>query len=1038
VAITGRQRALLGLLLLHAPDIVSVERLVAALWPDGGPSNPAGALQSRISKLRRALAPVGLAEQLVMRDTGYALLVPPEAIDGRRFVALADQATTRLAADDPAGAAELAAQALALWSGDALDGFAHEPWARGEAARLEERRLATLEVEVTARLRLGQHARVVAELEPLVVAHPLREELRALLMVALYRCGRQAEALTVFQEGRRLLTEELGIDPGTQLASLHQRILAQDPQLGSPTTSPAGPEAAGSADPPETSIRLLGRDRELETIARARRRAAMGRGGVLLVTGETGIGRSALLRAAADQAAAAGHLVAVGHCADVPGTRSYRPWAQLLQQLATELEPAALRAALGASAAEVAVVAPELAAHLPGVEPASRADDEPDPFRIQHAVSAFLGRLAAERPLLLAIDDVYVADLASVGVLERVTADAVGLRLLVVLTAPSAGSSSTRGRDGALTHLRALSGVHRLELSGLARAEVAALVRIERGREPSARLVDALTERSGGNPLFALELLHHLDAREVADDAAVEVLGALPPAVRDLVAARLAALDPEVREVLEVGAVLGQVVDAELVAHLLDRDLTAVLAPLEAGVEAGILEHAARDRLTSFRYPHSLVRDTLEAELPPARRATLHAAAGRALASADPGLAASAAHHLALAVPLVPVGEAVDSLLHASDVAASAFAVDEATGMLERARDLLARYGPDQRREVRVWFHLGTLATQTDGFTSERTHEAVRRVRALAGRLSDSPEVVGIRWSHWAYWANRGRVELAMQVAEELLVDGLEVADDDAVAAGHFAVGQSAFLTGDPSRAATHLDQADMLLRGRDRGALERRGLGLLAVNAQAATVHPLWLAGRTADADAMARRAVDQGDLTGNPLDAAHTRMYVAAYHAARDEPSETHLWASDAISEAQRGDLKLIQHLAGTFAGWATAVTGGPDGLAQLDAGLEGLRRAGFSMLRPWHLELRARALLATGRVAAAVHAAEEAIAQANRSGAIFQLATHHLALAAAQAAAGRSEDAARSREHALSTATSQGSPTLAALAARASATA
>ncbi len=1037
VAVTGRQRALLGLLLLHTPGVVSVERLVAALWPEDGPSRPTGALQSRISKLRRVLASAGLAERLVMRDTGYALLVPLEAIDARRFATLGAQATARLAADDPTAAAELATRALTLWSGEALEGFAHEPWARGEVARLEEQRLATIEVEVTARLRLGQHAEQVAQLEPLVAAHPLREGLRGLLMLALYRGGRQAEALAVFQDGRRLLTEELGIDPGRELASLHQRILAQDPGLSGPTVEPAsGPPVTARRWP--TATRLLGRDRELETIARATQQAAGGRGGVLLVTGETGIGRSALLRAAVDQAAADGHLVAIGRCAEVPGAPSYRPWTQLLQQLASDLDTAALRAALGADAAEVAVVAPGLAARIPEIEPATRADDEPDPFRIQHAVSAMLGRLAADRPLVLAIDDVHVADLASVGVLERATTDAVGLRLLILLTAPSAGRSSTRGDDGALTHLRALSGVQRLELTGLTRDEVAALFEAERGRAPSGPLTAALAERSGGNPLFVIELLRHLDAREVADDAVMEALEELPPAVRDLVAARLAALDPEVREVLEVAAVVGQVVDAGIVAHLLDRDTTAVLAPLEAGVQAGILEHASPDQLTTFRYSHSLVRDSLEAELPPARRAGLHAAAGRALTAEDPGAAAAAAHHLTRAVPLVPVGEAVDGLVRAADLAASAFAVDEATGMLEQARGLLARYGPDRQREVRVWFQLGTLATRTEGFTSERTHEAVRRVRALAGRLSDSPEAVGIRWSHWAYWANRGRVELAMQVAEELLVDSLEVADDVAVAAGHFAVGQSAFLAGDPRRAATHLDQADVLLRGRDRAALERRGLGLLAVNARAASAHPLWLAGRTDDAEEMARRAVDQGDLTGNPLDAAHTRMYRAAYHAVRDEPAEAQAWASEAIAHADRGDLQLIRYLAGTFSGWAVAVTGGADGLDRLDAGMEGLRRAGFAMLRPWHLELRSRALLATGQVAAAVTAAEDAIAQAHRNGARFQLVTHHLALAAALLAAGRAEDAAGARERAVSIAAAQGSPTLAALAAQAGATA
>ena len=195
VEVAGRQRALMGLLIVHAPEVVTVERLVDALWPDEQPRNPASALHSRVSKLRRRLDDAGIRDVILRQGAGYALAVSPDHIDARRFEQLADQARSLLADGDQPAAAERAAAALALWTGDALEPLAHEPWARTEAARLEELRLSTIEDLATARLALGQHASLVADLERHVAAHPLRESLRGRLMLALYRSGRQADAL---------------------------------------------------------------------------------------------------------------------------------------------------------------------------------------------------------------------------------------------------------------------------------------------------------------------------------------------------------------------------------------------------------------------------------------------------------------------------------------------------------------------------------------------------------------------------------------------------------------------------------------------------------------------------------------------------------------------------------------------------------------------------------------------------------------------------------------------------------------------------
>lgn len=225
----AKQRALLLLLLVRARETVQAERLADELWGDDPPAGGANALQALVSKLRRALGP--LSEVLVTGPGGYRLEVADDDIDSRGFEAAGARARAALDSDDVAGAAEELEQALAMWRGPALDGADDEGLLRREAARLEELRWAVLEDRCDVDLRRGRHAELVGELEHLVSEAPLRERLHGFLMLALYRSGRQAEALRAYQSARDVLGEELGLDPGPELRALESAILAQDPAL---------------------------------------------------------------------------------------------------------------------------------------------------------------------------------------------------------------------------------------------------------------------------------------------------------------------------------------------------------------------------------------------------------------------------------------------------------------------------------------------------------------------------------------------------------------------------------------------------------------------------------------------------------------------------------------------------------------------------------------------------------------------------------------------------------------------------------------
>lgn len=220
----GRQRALLALLLLHADEVVSADRLIDALWGESPPASAAKVVQGYVSQLRRALPP----ETILTRGSGY--LIPAGATDADEFERLLDAARRQ----PPREAAATLRSALALWRGPPLVDVAYEAWAQAEIARLEELRLVALEERIDADLSLGAAPRLVPELEALVAEHPLRERLRGQLMLALYRSGRQAEALECYREARQALSEELGLDPGPALQELERRILQQDPGLEPP------------------------------------------------------------------------------------------------------------------------------------------------------------------------------------------------------------------------------------------------------------------------------------------------------------------------------------------------------------------------------------------------------------------------------------------------------------------------------------------------------------------------------------------------------------------------------------------------------------------------------------------------------------------------------------------------------------------------------------------------------------------------------------------------------------------------------------
>ena len=343
---SARERALLGFLVMHANRVVSADRILDAVWGDERPESGTKAVAFHVSKLRDALEPGrqrGAVNGVLATDpAGYVLRVEPDRINSVRFERLTSEGRAGLLADPELARARLD-DALALWHGEPYADVADEEFAQPEIRRLDELHVQALEDRLEANLALGQHAAVIDELEALVAEHPLRERLRGQLMVALYRTGRQAEALRTYGQGRRALADELGIDPGPELQRLEGWILRQDPRLDPPALRRAARNPYKGLRPfdEEDSPDFFGREalvaRMVERLGRVARA-----GRLLAVVGPSGSGKSSAVRAGLVPALRAGALPGSGHwriAMMLPGTRPFRELAAALRTIAPDVPP---------------------------------------------------------------------------------------------------------------------------------------------------------------------------------------------------------------------------------------------------------------------------------------------------------------------------------------------------------------------------------------------------------------------------------------------------------------------------------------------------------------------------------------------------------------------------------------------------------------------------------------------------------------------------------------------------------------------------
>lgn len=668
-AVGPKERSLLAVLAVHGGEVVAEDRLVDALWADAPPRTASKTLQNYVLRLRRVL---GEGAAIRTRPPGYLLDAPGTDVAlAESGIAAARRAAAR---GDHAAAVTAFDEALALWRGPALDEFADRAFARTTAARLAELRAAAAEDRAESVLALGRPGDAIALLEPFVADHPLRERGWTQLMLALYRAGRQAESLEAYRRLRAVLDVELGIEPGPQARTLHAALLAQDRSL--------------LAAPPVRQVRgrsFVGRERELGLLRSHVDDAAAGRGGVVLLRGEPGIGKTRLLAELAAAAGAGGATVLAGRCPE-GGAVAFHPFAEALGRH-------------GSSDPSVAA----LVAPVPDTGPGELRPDELR-ARLLDAVARHLATLSDAAPVVLLLDDLHWADSGTVAMLRHTARVTARRRLLVVGAYRGEDVDARHPLAEALGGLRSEAECTVVRLSGIDRAALARLLDDTAGAPVAADLVTAVDDETGGNPFLAGEIVRHLHedgALRPDRDGSLGTdlpLSAVPEGVRQVTARRRARLPDRANRLLDAASGIEGPFPFEPVRAVAGLDDAEALAALDDALDAGLVVPDTRpDR---YDFTHALIRHAVYRELNPSRRLRLHRALAAALDEARGGgvrVAAAevaAQYHRAVGLPGAAAG--VAPALEAAEQARATGAHDEHAAFLRIALDLLPA-GDDRR-----------------------------------------------------------------------------------------------------------------------------------------------------------------------------------------------------------------------------------------------------------------------------------------------------------------------------------------------------
>ncbi|GAA3816217.1 hypothetical protein GCM10022226_41180 [Sphaerisporangium flaviroseum] len=978
-----KQRAVLAVLLTRAGQVVSLDRVIEEVWESAPPATATGTVRAYISNLRTVVEPPRAARELprviVTRPPGYLLAVARDQVDALVFEDAVREARRLLVAGRAAETLTVLEDALALWRAEPYEDLAGHDFARQEADRLRDLRLVALETRAESLLALGSHHEVLDDLETLVAGHPLRESLVALRMLALYRAGRQTEALEAFHTVRLALADQFGVDPGPGLRRRFDEILNQSPALD-PAVPAVAPAITPSRVPAFPAERLIGRAVEMSRLEADLKATLEGEGRTVLLVGEPGIGKTRLAEALVSRAAARGSLVVWSRAVEDAATPPYWLGVQLLRRLAEE-RPEAFAAAAQPHAPLLSLLVPALVDAVTYADPEfQRLDSEHIRVPVYDAIARVVTEMARRQPLMLVFEDLHWADVPSIQLVSYLATETGRSPVLLVATLRE-HEHCPAVRD-LLASLARVRRTRRLRLGPLDLDEVTMLVKECTHTAASAELLAALHERTGGNPFFVTELARMLSSEGALTDQAIRrrLAEEIPAGVGDVIRRRWHRLPERARGVLSVAAVAGQEFGMAPLGSATGLDEDLLLESLETAVVAGLLIEDPT-ALGRYRFAHPLVRETLYHQLGRVRRARSHEKIGQAMLRAGADID-EIAHHLWEAWPVTGPQDALPHLLTAARRAQRSLAHEQAETLLNRALRLARALPAEQDRidqELRIQVRLGALLAGRHGHASAQARAAFMRARDLSPRSAlHSAQWVPAPWGLCVARINGGELREAERIAHEFTAH-----PDDALAAiaAVHARGMITFFRGDQTP-ANRLIMASVDLADRAGEVAAALGFNDPRTHGRSLASLSAALRGDDGEADRLDREARERAAALASPVPEALALIFAARLAWIRQDPPLTRRHAAAALKLAQEYFIAPITVIGSVLLGWAEAEMGDPGtGIPRMERALEELSRTGTSLNLPCFLAMLAEQELRRGNAGEALarlDAAEEIAAR------------------------------------------------------------
>src|SRR5262245_27534596 len=975
---TNRLQALLAYLALHTGVQHSREHLAFLFWPDSTESQARTNLRQLLHHLRSALPDAG---QFLETD-GQNILWRPTAefcIDVADFEACAIRAERALKSGDPVTTRKELEEAARLYRGDFMPGLQDE-WAEVERKRLRQKYADVLGHLIVLSQEVGEFSTALQHAERLLALDPFSETSYQTLMRLHGLKGDRAAALLVYEQCVTVLRRELDTEPGPATRKLRDQVIKQE-DLSPPDKHKL------SAIPSTTRLDLIGRQHEFNRLIDVWKVAAQGCPSFVLITGESGIGKTRLLEELRMWASRQGVTIAQAKCYAAEGRLAYAPVADWIRSPAVHSVLPGLPAS---QLSELVRVLPELLAEHPQLAVPPPLSEGWQRHHFFEALARTI--LKCPQPLLLLVDDLQWCDQETLEWLHYLLRLEPKARLLVAGTVRIEDLNNRHALRALMHELDRYERSTEIPLGLLNSKDTASLAALVSGRQLDPHSIVQLYRETEGHPLFVIETMRagllssqNSVTTQKTESAPTQATSVLPPKVHAVMSARLSQLSSKAQDLTSLAACIGRPFTAELLQKASHLDEETLMSSLDELWQRRIIRLQGEE---SYDFSHDKLREVAYAQLSPARRQLYHRRIAETIAKlsgkdTDLVSAEVARHYEQAVLPAL----AVPFYYQAARVSQRMYAEVEAIEYLGRALrlvDALPQGEERDRTELNLRVCLGLSLTATQGYAAPAVGRTNARARMLCESLGEKEQYFSVLWGSWVFHQVRGDLNVAREMASRLLQMTHLQNDAVMVAGAHFATACSLFHLGELAQAREHLQQA---LSSND-AADQRLHLTLfgpdLAVFCLSYLGHVLWILDHSDESIEYSRRALDRAERLAHPFSMALALAYASILHQLRSEPVAASQRASaSSISCRQYG---FSYYLAWTaiIRGWALAEEGAAEeGVREIQEGLAALTQQGAVLRGPYYRMLLAQAFARTGDVQMGLKCLSEALLIREKTG-------------------------------------------------------